>query len=447
MRGMPGADRLVYRSGGQSGGERVNAIVSAALVNGRAVVSREGPGAVAAPVRMAWLTNVYPAPSHSFIRREILALERQGFEIARFSVRGFDGALPDPDDRAELARTTVLLGGGRLALLGEALGVALARPRRFARACRTALGLCRGGARDIPRHLAYVIEACRLVRQLEAAKIAHIHAHFGTNPVAVAMIAGVLGRVSYSFTVHGPDEFDAPVGLSLAAKAAASAFVVAISSFGRGQLMRWLAPTDWPRIRVVRCGVDARFLTAEPQVAGSRTLVCVARLSAQKGLPLLIEAAAEVARTHEFTLRIVGGGELAGPLAARIAELGLGDRVTLAGVLSAAQVRAELVAARAMVLPSFAEGLPVVVMEALGLGRPVVATSIAGIPELVDAGCGWVVPSGDSGQLAAGMRAALDADAATLAALGAEGRRRVARDHDVAVNAAQLGDMLREVVA
>lgn len=402
------------------------------------------PNAVA-PVKLACLTNVYPAPSHSFIRREIFALERQGFEVARFSIRAWSKSLPDPDDQRELARTTVLLDAGWLAILGGTLGLALRRPGRFAGACRTALALSTSGWRDVPRHLAYVAEACLLVRRLEAAGISHVHAHFGTNPAAVTMLASIVGKVSYSFTVHGPDEFDAPVGLSLAKKASRAAFVIAISSFGRGQLMRWLDPAAWPRIHVVRCGVDSRFLAAVPQVTDSRTLVCVARLSAQKGLPLLIEAAARLAQTIDFRLRIVGSGELEDMLASRIKELGLADHVTLVGPLSAGGVRAELLAARALVMPSLAEGLPVVLMEALGLGRPVVTTSIAGIPELVDADCGWVVASGDVEQLGAAMRAALDAGPAMLARLGAEGRRRVMRDHDVETNVAELAALLRPV--
>jgi glycosyltransferase involved in cell wall biosynthesis len=400
-----------------------------------------------APVRIAFLTNVYPATSHSFIRREIFALERQGFDIARFTIRTGGKSLPDPDDRRELTRTFVLLDDRRLALIGDMLALAVRRPRRFVSALRTAVRLATGGVRELPRHIAYLAEACRLVRQLEAAGIGHVHAHFGTNPAAVALLTSRLGDVTYSFTVHGPDEFDAPVSLSLGAKATGAAFVVAISSFGRGQLMRWLAPADWQRIEVVRCGVDQRFLVPTVQPSSGRTLVCVARLSGQKGLPLLVEAAAKLARTADFQLRLVGAGELETFLAAQIQRLGLAGRVTLVGPLSAADVRAEILAARALVVPSFAEGLPVVLMEALGLGRPVVTTSIAGIPELVDAGCGWVVPSGDVDQLCAAMQAALDADADTLARLGTEGRRRVARDHDVEINAARLAALLRPFAA
>ncbi|QXQ08106.1 glycosyltransferase family 4 protein [Sphingosinicellaceae bacterium] len=404
------------------------------------------------PVRsaVAYLTNAYPRPSHSFIRREILALERQGFTVERYSIRPLEGVLPDPEDQREAKRTRILLDGRLGVLAGSFAAFAVTRPRRLLDALGATLGMCRSPA-ALPRHIAYLVEACRLVRQLEAAGIRHVHVHFGTNPAAVARLAARLGRLTYSFTVHGPDEFDAPVGLSLAAKARDAAFVVAISSYGRGQLMRWLASADWSRIEVVRCGVDPKFQTAiAAPVAdvglASRRLVCIARLSAQKGLPLLIEAAALLAERRAFELRIIGGGELHAALQAQITAAGLDRQVRLMGTQPSDVVRSELLGGRALVSPSLAEGLPVVMMEALGLGRPVVATSIAGVPELVDAGCGWLVPSGSAERLADAMSAALDATPATLAAMGEEGRRRVRAAHDADTNAHRLAALLRPLV-
>ncbi len=430
-----------------------DAVAIAAL--GPVAIGAAAPVAIgaAAPVanaatRIAYLTNAYPRPSHSFIRREILALERQGFDVRRFSIRPNDCALPDEADRRELEHTAILLDGRYAALLLAVGAMALRRPRRFARALAMTLGMCTRGLADVPRHLAYLAEASRLVGVLEAAGIAHVHVHFGTNPAAVARLARQLGRLTYSITVHGPDEFDAPVALSLRAKAADAAFVVGVSAFGRGQLMRWLRPEDWRRIQVVRCGVDPAFQTVaavpiDTAAAASKTLVCIARLSAQKGLPLLIEAARLVADRMDFQLRIIGTGDMHDQLAAQIAALGLSGTVTLLGARSGDDVRAELLAARALVLPSFAEGLPVVLMEALGLGRPVVATLIAGIPELVDASCGWLVPSGSAALLADAMGAALAAEPETLLAMGEAGRRRVRRDHDADTNAGQLAALLR----
>jgi glycosyltransferase involved in cell wall biosynthesis len=165
----------------------------------------------------------------------------------------------------------------------------------------------------------------------------------------------------------------------------------------------------------------------------------VGRLSEQKGQLLLLEAAAEVAATApDFRLTLVGDGELRAPTERRIAELGLGDVVEITGWADEAEVRRRILAARALVLASFAEGLPVVIMEAMALRRPVISTWVAGIPELVDADCGWLVPAGDAGALAGAMRAALSAPPERLAAMGRAGRARVEARHDQRAEARRL---------
>jgi len=409
---------------------------------GPATVRRRCPPQPA--VRIGYLTNVYPAVSHSFIRREILALERWGLEIHRFTIRRAPGALPDPDDRAELAQTIALLDRPLSQFMLDCAEAMLRHPRRFLSATAMALKMGRASATGRLRHLIYLGEACLLAREAQRAGIRHIHVHFGTNPAAVARLAGVLADISYSMTVHGPDEFDAPAALSLPQKIADAAFTVAISDYGRSQLMRWSAVEHWPRIAVVRCGVDATFLA--PEVGELQvpppTLLCVARLSEQKGLPLLLEAVARVAAAAPWQLRVIGDGALRGELECRIAELGLSDRVVLLGWQSAAVVRAELLAARALVLPSFAEGLPVVLMEALALARPVIATAIAGVPELVDQSCGWLVPAGSLPRLVEAMEAALAASPSTLRALGQAGRERVRALHDAESNSVALAALL-----
>ena len=404
-----------------------------------------------APLRIAYLTNVYPKVSHSFIRREILALERQGFEVLRISIRRPAEALPDSSDRLEAERTLVLLDG-HVRLAGAFIAQMLARPRAFAAGLMLAISMGLRGASGIARSLAYLAEACRLVRMLESAGIRHMHVHFGTNPAAVARLAHRLSGITYSMTLHGPDEFDAPQALLLSEKIASAAFVVAISNFGRGQLMRWSQITDWPKIKVIRCGLDRQLLDGEKcsgplSLPGPHDLVCIARLNTQKGLSLLLEAAADVARDHHFSLRIVGDGELRPHLEAQIAALGLQSRVTLLGWRDAEDVRREILAACALILPSFAEGLPIVLMEALALGRPVVATCVAGIPELVDEQCGWLVPAGSRPALAAALREVLDTHPGRLACMGEIGRERVLRNHDADRNAAQLADLLRPLAA
>lgn len=394
-------------------------------------------------MRIAYLVNTYPAVSHSFIRREIIALEQAGCTVERFSIRAASGDLPDRDDRTELAHTQVVLGRGFAPLLADTVRAVFADPRGFLRAAGLAIGSALAEPRRGWRHLAYLAEACWLARRLGG--IDHLHAHFGTNPAAVARLVYRLAGIPFSFTVHGPDEFDAPAALDLGGKIADARMTVAISWYGRSQLMRWSAPSDWDRIAVVRCGVDTLF-TQAPPVADrvAPVLCCVARLSAQKGLPLLIEAAAMLAtRGRRFSLVLVGDGELRAELKALIGKLGLADIVAITGYVDAATVRDHLLAARAMVLPSFAEGLPVVIMEALALRTPVIATAIAGIPELVDAECGWMIPAGSVDALAAAMEQALDCAPDTLARMGEIGRARVLEAHDSARNGHALAERFR----
>jgi glycosyltransferase involved in cell wall biosynthesis len=398
-----------------------------------------------ARVRLAYLCNLYPAVSHSFVRREIEAVERAGHTVRRFSVRAPRADLKDRADRREAERTETVLAQGGVRLLLSALILLLSRPILSVDAIAAARRLSSAGLKQKLRHLAYWLEAAWLVRRFDALGIEHIHAHFGTNPAAVAAIVHAWGGPPFSFTVHGPDEFDAPISLSLPAKIARASFVAAVSSYGRSQLMRWSSQDQWSKIGVVRCGLDPDFLgaAAAPVAADSTEFVCVARLSPQKGLPLLIAACERLRAAGErFSLTIVGDGEMRASLEADIASRNLGDIVLLAGVQTAAEIREHLNRSRAFVLPSFAEGLPVVIMEALALGRPVISTAIAGIPELVDESCGWLIPAGSEQALAEAMTAALHSPVEELSAKGAVGRERVLRMHDADRNAAILLDRL-----
>lgn len=390
-------------------------------------------------MRIAYLCNRYPAVSHSFVRREIAGVEAAGHTVDRYTVRS-PGTLIDADDRAEQSRTTAILAAGATGLGAALLRVALRQPRRFAGALALTVRSAGWSPKALVRALAYLGEAAWLLERFRKAPVDHLHAHFGTNPAMVARLLRRLGGPPYSFTAHGPDEFDRPDALDLRGKIADARLAVAISSFGRSQLMRWSDPNDWDRLAVVRCGVDAGFLDTDPRPAPSAPrFAAVARLNGQKGLPVLIEAAALLkARGRDFHIAIAGDGELRDMLTRRIAEAGLGDQVALLGSIDGAGVRRLLEESRVFVLPSFAEGLPVVIMEALALQRPVIASAIAGTPELVDAGCGWLVPAGSPDAVADAMEAAIDADDATIAAMGREGRRRVAAQHDAASNARAL---------
>jgi colanic acid/amylovoran biosynthesis glycosyltransferase len=392
-------------------------------------------------VRLAYLCNVYPAVSHSFVRREIEAVERMGHVVQRFSLRPPPDNLRDEADLREQGQTEIVLDGGLFRLLLASLVLCLSRPAKSVSAMSAAWRLSSPGFRSRTRHIAYWLEAAWLVRRFDQLRIEHLHAHFGTNPAAVGAIVTAWGGPPFSFTAHGPDEFDAPVQLSLEEKIRASSFVAAISSYGRSQLMRWSMPGQWPKIGVVRCGLSHDFLglPTEPVPSASTHFVCVARLSAQKGLPLLISACDRLRSNGErFSLSIIGDGEMREEIEAEITRRNLGAIVQLAGIRTASEIRDYLKESRAFVLPSFAEGLPVVIMEALALSRPVISTAVAGIPELVDQTCGWLIPAGSEEALVEAMRAALRASPEELTRMGAVGKERVQRMHDADTNAAEL---------
>lgn len=397
---------------------------------------------------IAYLVNQYPKVSHSFIRREILALEAGGTPVVRFSVRSCGGELVDPGDQAELHKTQVILSQGVSGLAKGLLQTALAHPGQFLKALAFTLNISRRGQRGLAHHLAYLAEACILRREFSLQGITHVHAHFGTNSTTVAMLCQALGGPTYSFTVHGPEEFDRPEALLLPEKIRRAAAVVAISAFGKSQLMRWCDAADWRKIQVVHCGVDEEFLTqSATPVPETRQLVCVGRLSEQKGHLLLLEAIAPLAAEGiPFQLVLVGDGELRPQVEAAIAQHGLKFHVQITGWASSAEVRRHLVNSRALVLPSFAEGLPVVLMEALALARPVVSTYVAGIPELVEPGrSGWLVPPGAVEELTAALREVLQVDSETLSAMGEQGRSRVLQQHNAATEARKLAALFQQI--
>lgn len=401
-------------------------------------------------MRIGYLLNTYPQSSVTFVRREIHALERLGWQVHRFAMRSDRAALVDPADVAEYDRTELVLQAGAPRLAKAALRLALTRPHGFARALARAWRMGGRSAQGRLRHMIYLAEAAHVAHRTEALGLVHLHAHFGTNSATVAALVQDLGGPGFSFTVHGPEEFDSPQALSLGEKVAASAFAVAISSHGRSQLSRWAAYADWPRIRVIHCGIEpGRFPEPGPMPAeGPLRLVTIGRFAEQKGQLLLPEALAMArARGVDLHLTLVGDGPMRAEIEAAIARHGVADAVTLTGWLDEAGVRRVLADSHALVLPSFAEGLPMVVMEAMAAGRPVIATAIAGNPELVLPGeTGWLVPAGDAEALADLFATAAATPAARLAEMGRAGRARVMQRHDIDREAARLARLIEEAM-
>ena len=397
-------------------------------------------------MRIAYFINQYPKVSHSFIRREILALERQGFAVQRIALRGWDAELVDAEDESERSKTHYVLQDGVNGLLMSVLQTLRAQPRRFCSALWLALRMGQHADRAWPYHLMYLAEACRLLPWLQAFGAEHVHAHFGTNSTEVVMLVQALGGPTYSFTVHGPEEFDKPEFIYLGEKILRAAFVAAISSYGRSQLFRWVEHRHWDKVKVVHCGLERAFHDVPAVVMPVvPRLVCVGRLCEQKGQLLLLEAARLLAaQAVEFELVLAGDGEMRAEIETLIADYGLQSQVRITGWISSEQVRAEILAARALVLPSFAEGLPVVIMEAMALRRPVLTTYVAGIPELVRQGeNGWLFAAGAVDELTAALADCLAQPAEVLQRMGDAAYQRVLERHDIDTEAAKLAALFR----
>jgi colanic acid/amylovoran biosynthesis glycosyltransferase len=397
--------------------------------------------------RIAYFTSQYPAVSHTFIRREIRALEALGVTIIRYAARTPPEELVDPDDMAEQKKTGYIIDGSIVELFRCFVFTLLKQPIAIFNVLRLAAKIGWHSDRGILLHFVYVAEATLLAHWCRRDGVKHLHVHFGTNPAAIAMLAQQLSGIPYSFTAHGPEEFEKAPLLSLVEKLQRSAFAVCVSAFGRSQLMLFSTPDQWQKIKIVHCGVDSSFFDAVASIPPQAPrLVCVGRVCAQKAQLVLIAAARHLREAGIYCeIVFVGDGPMRPQLEEAIRHAELEGQITITGWASGERVRAEIMAARALVLPSFSENMPVVIMEAMALGRPVISTYVAGIPELVQPGVtGWLVPASDEVALAEAMREALAAPVDQLAAMGNAARERVFERHDVLKEARKLKNLFEE---
>ncbi len=265
----------------------------------------------------------------------------------------------------------------------------------------------------------------------------HLHNHIAKASCTVAMLASRLSGTPYSFTLHGPDIFFEPHHWRLDEKIARAAFVACISRFCRSQAMLFSDAAHWNKLHIVHCGVEPARYADAPAPSGAR-LLFVGRLAAVKGVPVLLDAfRAARERRPDLTLTLIGDGPDRPAL--EVAAADLGGVVTFLGYRNQSGVADALAEADALVLPSFAEGVPVVLMEAMAAGRPVVATQVGGVGELVTDGVdGRVVPPGDAVALADAILGVLE----NAVAMGVRGRETVAAGFDAHREAARLGILL-----
>ena len=402
-------------------------------------------------MRIAYLTNQYARASDTFIRNEVVELRARGHVVETFSIRRPpDDAVIDADVAAERATTCYILSIGRLSFATTVLKAIGVHPGRAVRGFLTAMRLSQPGLRARAMHFFYFLEAVYLATRLRALRIDILHNHIAENSATVALLASELSDVPFSMTVHGPGIFFHPAEWALGTKIARAAFTACITDFCKSQCMLHSRLADWPKLSVVRCGVGRLFEAAVPvPPPAAPRLLFVGRLCEEKGLPLLIDAVARRVRAGgRIELAIVGDGPLRGYVQAFVEQHRLSAAITLLGWRGSADIVDELQRSRALVLPSFAEGLPVVIMEALALGRPVIATAIAGIPELVrDGENGWSIPAGSVEALEAAIGNVVDAPVETLRTMGLRGARRVGELHSLAAEVTKLEALLTAAAA
>ena len=390
---------------------------------------------------IAYLTSFYARAGDTFIRREVEELRRLGWTVHTFSIRRADeGEAVSEEILREQRGTEYILEQGPLRLLAAFVGQTIRSPKRMVRALRQARKMRGPGIRAWAWHWIYLLEASFLAERLVERRVALLHNHIAMNSATVAALASTLSGVPFSMTVHGLELLSAEQS-ALGRKIEASASTVCISSFGRAQCMMFAPPWTWPKLHVIRCGVDRSFLEAPPSpVPDVARLVCIGRLSPEKGQLVLVDALA-LLRDREIGAEIVfvGDGPMREDIDRRARGSSVEDRIRCVGWQSSAEVRGWIEQSRAVVLPSFSEGIPVVLMEAMAMGRPVIATEVGGIPELVRSGeNGWLVPAGSVEDLAMALEAALLAPVKVLDRMGAQGRKRVLERHDLSAEVAKL---------
>ncbi len=394
-------------------------------------------------IRIGYLTSQYPATSHTFISREVAALRKLGVQLDTLSIRPPSPAeMKDEAIAAESRNSFTVLEQPVTRIIGAQLATLLTNPVGYFRTLGLALSHRPPGLRGFGLALAHFAEAAVLTRELKRRGITRLHNHFANSAATVGYLATRMLKMPWSFTMHGISETDYPAGLLLGRKIEAADFVACVSYFGRAQAMRLVTPDHWPKLHVVRCGLP---LAEMPKHAGSgarRRLISVGRLSPEKGQAGLLEAFAAVSRDHAgLELVLVGDGPEADRLRALADRPGIAERVRFAGRLGEEDTLKEIAAADILVLPSFMEGLPIVLMEAMAMGTAVIASRVAGIPELVEDGAsGLLFTPSDWDALAACIRRLID-DPARPEKLTARGRQAVAAEFDIERSARRLKEL------
>jgi colanic acid/amylovoran biosynthesis glycosyltransferase len=409
----------------------------------------DNAGPSSAPIRIAYLVSTYPAISHTFILREIKRLRQSNFDIHVASINSPDWpaqSMTSEEQEETGATFYVKREGIRGAALAH-LSLLTRSPTSYFSGLWFALRLAGTDLHRLLFAVFYFFEAVILGRWMESRGLRHLHVHFANAASTVGLIASRTFPIEFSLTVHGPDEFYDVLGFRLAEKIAGASFACCIGQFARSQLMRLSPPREWDKLEVGPLGVDPHLFAPRPFRSSPATfeILCVGRLVPAKGQHVLIAAIKRLVQsTPNLLLRLVGDGPDRPALERAIATADMGRYVVLEGSVNQDRIRDFYRQADIFVLASFAEGVPVVLMEAMAMEIPCVSTYVAGTPELIRSDIdGILVPPSDERELANAIKRLID-DSALRHRLGTAARRRVMEKYDLDRNVSRLAQIFTD---
>lgn len=401
---------------------------------------------------VAFLLSRYPAISHTFFLKEVLGLRERGLDVRVASINAPDRPQKDlpPIEAAEAEKTYYIKSAGAVKTLLKLGFIAILHPASVFRGLAAALAL--GGWDWKARIFAmfYLAEALLVGDWMNRQSLEHLHVHFGGPVATVGMLTAKAWNKTWSITLHGPDEFFDQDYFYLAQKIDSASFVICISDFCRSQVLRIVPQLDEGRVEVVRLGVDCTNLNppALADVSTSRTLrlVCTGRMVAAKGHRILFKAIAQClpvlnAADVELSCDLIGDGPERSNLEQYADRLGISKVVQFLGARSHDQTLSLVALADIFVLASFAEGLPVALMEAMALGIPCVSTTIAAIPELIKNGENGLLVSPANPSALGHALAKLAQDPQLRLRFGRAARATVESEYNLSINLDTLASL------
>ncbi|MBP9853822.1 MAG: glycosyltransferase family 4 protein [Candidatus Omnitrophica bacterium] len=393
--------------------------------------------------KIGYIVSLFPCWSETFILNEIIELEKKGYVITIFSIRKDFEKYTQEKAKPYIARSRYL---HEFKVILSFFRWLLTKPHIVIPLSLKIIKRSAAHSKTFIKNVWCIMAGCYFADMVIREKIEHLHAHFASYPTLVALVISKLTNIKYTFTCHAHDIFLDKILLDEKVKAAKA--VVTISDYNKQYITKHCGHDVLKKIFVIHCGLDLREWNYHPPVIGlQHVIVCVGRLTEMKGFEYLIHACHKIKDKLDFKCHIVGDGHLRSRFEQLINGYGLQDKISLDGVLDSADVRELIVNATVFVVPSIwndqdgQDGIPLVLMEALAIGTPSIASRISGIPELIiDGETGFLTEPGNTDQLAEKLNVLLN-DGALQVRLAKAGRKKIEEEFNIEKNAELLAQL------